>query len=174
MRTWWTSPTCRRGFMTGCWMTASRTPSQPAIRYLLVDEYQDTTHIQERILLRLARAHGNLCVVGDDDQGIYRFRGASVRNLLEFPEHFPDCRTVELIHQLPQQSGYRPPRPTASWPRETGPTPTAARPSGIPKPSRAHAPDAHADYPAVIAVADRGGGGTRRTSVASWWSWSDS
>ena len=82
-------------------------PIAAGIRYLLVDEYQDTTHIQERILLRLARAHGNLCVVGDDDQGIYRFRGASVRNLLEFPEHFSRLPHRGTDHQLPQQPGYR-------------------------------------------------------------------
>ena len=109
-------------------------PIAAGIRHLLVDEYQDTTHIQERILLRLARAHGNLCVVGDDDQGIYRFRGASVRNLLEFPEHFLDCRTVELITNYRSIPGIV---ATANvfMAAETGPTPTAARPSGIPKPS---------------------------------------
>ena len=71
-------------------------PISDGIRYLVCDEYQDTSYVEERLLLRLARTHGNVCVVGDDDQSIYRFRGASVRNLLEFPEHFADCRTVEL------------------------------------------------------------------------------
>ena len=66
------------------------------IRHLLCDEYQDTSHAQERLLRRLARAHGNLCVVGDDDQSLYRFRGADVGNILEFPSRFPDCRVVRL------------------------------------------------------------------------------
>ncbi|MGL5362133.1 MAG: ATP-dependent helicase, partial [Bosea sp. (in: a-proteobacteria)] len=66
--------------------------------YMMVDEYQDTNTIQERILLKLASRHNNLCVVGDDDQSLYRFRGASIRNILEFPQRFPDgaCRQINL------------------------------------------------------------------------------
>ena len=59
------------------------------IQYLMVDEYQDTNTIQERILFKLADPDFNLCVVGDDDQGLYRFRGATIRNILEFPQNFP-------------------------------------------------------------------------------------
>ena len=66
------------------------------IRNLMVDEFQDTSRIQLRILKRLAEVHGNLAVVGDDDQLIYRFRGANVSNLLHFPRHFPGCRAVRL------------------------------------------------------------------------------
>ena len=66
------------------------------VRHLMVDEYQDTSCVQERVLLRLAQAHGNPCVVGDDDQSIYRFRGASVRNLLEFPERFREAAVIRL------------------------------------------------------------------------------
>ena len=64
----------------------------------MVDEYQDTNTIQERILLLLAGEKKNLCVVGDDDQGLYRFRGATIRNILEFPALFDvgQCKLVRL------------------------------------------------------------------------------
>jgi DNA helicase-2/ATP-dependent DNA helicase PcrA len=68
------------------------------LSYLMVDEYQDTNTIQERILLLLAGEKKNLCVVGDDDQGLYRFRGATIRNILEFPALFDNgqCKQVKL------------------------------------------------------------------------------
>lgn len=68
------------------------------ITYLMVDEYQDTNTIQEQILLLLAGRRNNICVVGDDDQGLYRFRGATIRNILEFPQLFPpnNCTQVRL------------------------------------------------------------------------------
>ena len=69
----------------------------PRLRYLLVDEYQDTNYIQEQLLLKLAGTDQNLCVVGDEDQSIYRFRGATVRNILEFPQRVSDCRVIKLI-----------------------------------------------------------------------------
>ena len=66
------------------------------IRYVLVDEYQDTNTIQEQLLLKLTAHTGNLCVVGDEDQSLYRFRGATVRNILEFPTRFPRCPVIKL------------------------------------------------------------------------------
>ena len=66
------------------------------IRYVLVDEYQDTNMVQEQLLLKLSVHSGNLCVVGDEDQSLYRFRGATVRNILEFPGRFPSCPVVRL------------------------------------------------------------------------------
>lgn len=68
------------------------------IKYLMVDEYQDTNTIQETILFDLLGEEQNICVVGDDDQGLYRFRGATIRNILEFPKKFAEgaCRQVRL------------------------------------------------------------------------------
>ena len=62
----------------------------------MVDEYQDTNYVQEQLLLRLAEPQKNICVVGDEDQSLYRFRGATVRNILEFPTHFNKCPSVSL------------------------------------------------------------------------------
>lgn len=59
------------------------------LKYIMVDEYQDTNTIQEFILNRLKDNKNNVCVVGDDDQGLYRFRGATIRNIFEFPKKFP-------------------------------------------------------------------------------------
>ncbi len=71
---------------------------QSALRYLMIDEFQDTNTIQELILRELYAAHNNICVVGDDDQGLYRFRGATIRNILEFPDQFEAeaCKIVKL------------------------------------------------------------------------------
>lgn len=64
--------------------------------YVLVDEYQDTNHAQYQLISLLTHASGNLCVVGDDDQSIYRFRGATIENILRFEEEFPDCTVIRL------------------------------------------------------------------------------
>ncbi|KYG33625.1 ATP-dependent DNA helicase [Priestia endophytica] len=68
------------------------------LHYLMIDEYQDTNTIQEKIIFMLGGKLQNICVVGDDDQGLYRFRGATIRNILEFPKKFKDktCERVEL------------------------------------------------------------------------------
>ncbi|RPH37501.1 ATP-dependent helicase [bacterium] len=65
-------------------------------KYIMVDEYQDTNHMQAEIVRLLALKHGNVMVVGDDAQSIYSFRGATIRNILDFPELFPGCRIIKL------------------------------------------------------------------------------
>lgn len=69
---------------------------QDKFKYILVDEYQDTNHAQYKLVSLLAAKHKNLCVVGDDDQSIYKFRGADIRNILEFENEFTGCKTIKL------------------------------------------------------------------------------
>jgi DNA helicase-2/ATP-dependent DNA helicase PcrA len=69
---------------------------QERFRHLLVDEFQDTNKAQNEIVTTLAKAHRNICVVGDSDQSVYRFRGADIRNILEFEDAFPDATLIVL------------------------------------------------------------------------------
>lgn len=77
------------------------------IRYVMVDEYQDTNHIQEQLILAIGGKFRNICVVGDDDQGLYRFRGATIRNIFEFPKHFGEneCRVIKLEENYRSEKG---------------------------------------------------------------------
>src|SRR5262249_35138447 len=120
------------------------------IRYVLVDEYQDTNHVQEQILLKLVTKTRNLCVVGDEDQSLYRFRGATVRNILEFPHRMPGCAVVKLT------TNYRSHRSiverydrwmaSADWSNSVG-TPFRYDKTVQPDPE-----GEHPDYPAVFAI----------------------
>ena len=69
---------------------------QERFRYIMVDEYQDTNTVQFKFVSLLAARYGNLCVVGDDDQSIYKFRGANIGNILGFERVFPDARVIRL------------------------------------------------------------------------------
>jgi DNA helicase-2/ATP-dependent DNA helicase PcrA len=81
-------------------------------KYVMVDEYQDTNRIQAEIVKLLAAKHTNIMVVGDDAQSIYSFRGATIRNILDFPEEFSECRIIKL------EENYRSTQPILSLTNE--------------------------------------------------------
>ena len=120
------------------------------IKYVLVDEYQDTNYVQEQLLLKLTEKTKNLCVVGDEDQGLYRFRGATVRNILEFPQRMPGCKVIKL------ETNYRSHKSivdrydrwmaSANWENPNG------APFRYDKTIQANPVDDHPRYPAVFAI----------------------
>ena len=69
---------------------------QRRFKYVLIDEYQDTNHLQYLLASALSGMRGNICVVGDDDQSIYKFRGATIENILSFEDRYKNCRTIRL------------------------------------------------------------------------------
>ena len=69
---------------------------QNKFKYILIDEYQDTNPAQFTLVSMLAAGYGNICAVGDDDQSIYAFRGADMRNILEFEQTFPGAKVIKL------------------------------------------------------------------------------
>jgi len=120
------------------------------IQYVMVDEYQDTNFIQEQLLLKLTENSRNLCVVGDEDQSLYRFRGATVRNILEFPQRFPDARVLKLTTNYRSHPAiiqrYDKWMASTDW----------SNPDGVPfrydKTIQADTETVHPDYPAVFAI----------------------
>ena len=120
------------------------------VRYVLVDEYQDTNYIQEQLLLKLTEKSGNLCVVGDEDQSLYRFRGATVRNILEFPQRVPGCKIVKLT------TNYRSHRAIVERYERWMASEDWSNPCGasfrFDKTICANMDTTHLEYPAVIAI----------------------
>ncbi|MSO37854.1 MAG: ATP-dependent helicase [Acidimicrobiia bacterium] len=120
------------------------------LKYVLVDEYQDTNYVQERLLLKLTEATRNLCVVGDEDQSLYRFRGATVRNILEFPQRMPGSASIKLTtnYRSHRQIVERYDRwmASADWSNPSG---QAFRHD---KTITANAAASHPGYPAVLAI----------------------
>jgi DNA helicase-2/ATP-dependent DNA helicase PcrA len=120
------------------------------IRHLLVDEYQDTNFIQEQILFKLSSARNNLSAVGDEDQSLYRFRGATVRNILEFPARMPGCKIIKLTTNYRSHrrivEAYDRWMASADWSNRNG------LPFRYEKTIEAD-PDAdHPEYPAVLSI----------------------
>ncbi len=120
------------------------------VRYVLVDEYQDTNYIQEQLLLKLTEKTRNLCVVGDEDQSLYRFRGATVRNILEFPSRFSECPVVRL------STNYRSHRSIVERYDRWMASADWSNPHGVPfrfaKTIEADPDAGHPDYPAVLSI----------------------
>src|ERR1035437_3004493 len=126
------------------------------IRYMLVDEYQDTNYVQEQLLLKLTEQTGNICAVGDEDQSLYRFRGATVRNILEFPTRFATCRVIKLT------TNYRSHRTIVghydSWMASADWSNARGVPFSYDKTIEADPNGQHPDYPAVISIWGRDAG----------------
>lgn len=120
------------------------------IRYVLVDEYQDTNYIQERLLFKLTERSRNICVVGDEDQSLYRFRGATVRNILEFPQRMPGCAVLGLT------TNYRSHRDIVErydrWMASADWTNPQGAPFRYPKAIKADSAATHPKYPSTIAI----------------------
>lgn len=116
------------------------------LRHLMVDEYQDVSHLMEQMVLRLAGFHGNPAVVGDADQSIYRFRGAGPEALLGFGDRFKHCRLIRLNANH---------RSHPAIVRACNALIAPNHENGFAHAMVAHAPDDHPHYPAVVTVMGR-------------------
>lgn len=118
--------------------------------YVLVDEYQDTNFVQERLLFKLTETTRNLCVVGDEDQSLYRFRGATVRNILEFPQRMPGCAVIKLT------TNYRSHRAIVErydhWMASADWSNSGGTPFRYDKTIEAKEAATHPDYPSAFAI----------------------
>jgi DNA helicase-2/ATP-dependent DNA helicase PcrA len=123
------------------------------IRYVMIDEYQDINHMQEQLLTKLASGTGNICVVGDEDQSLYRFRGATVRNILEFPTRFANCKIVKLTTNYRSHekivTAYDRWMKSANWSNPAGP------PFRFDKTIQPDPRASYPNYPAVFAISGR-------------------
>lgn len=124
---------------------------QSKIQYIMIDEYQDTNYVQEQLVFLLGSRSKNICVVGDDDQSLYRFRGATVRNILEFPDKFGknECKIVRLMlnyRSTPAIVDF-----ASQWMENTGEF-FSWENFRHPKKLEAHKPEAA--YPSVMRLAD--------------------
>ncbi len=114
------------------------------VRYLMVDEYQDTNPVQAELVALLSSVHGNVLAVGDDAQAIYAFRGATVRNILDFAERFPGARVLKL------EENYRSTQPILTLANAV----LQQAKEGYPKALFAHRDDPDAELPAVVSAPD--------------------
>ena len=123
---------------------------QSKIQYIMIDEYQDTNYVQEQLVFLLGSESKNICVVGDDDQSLYRFRGATVRNILEFPDKFgSECKIVRLM--LNYRSTPAIVEFASQWMENTGEF-FSWENFRHPKKLEAHKPES--SYPSVMRLAD--------------------
>jgi len=120
------------------------------VKYVMVDEYQDTNHIQELIVNLLSSGTGNLCVVGDEDQALYRFRGATVRNILEFEQDELGCKSIQLTTNYRSHkdvvAAYNKFMSAHDWTNPTG------VPFRFPKTIVANNEAMHSEYPSVFSI----------------------
>jgi DNA helicase-2/ATP-dependent DNA helicase PcrA len=120
------------------------------VKYVMVDEYQDTNYIQEQIVKILSSSTANLCVVGDEDQSLYRFRGATVRNILEFAQTNVGCQQIslEINYRSHREivSAYNSYMQNHDWANGAEP------PFRFDKRIVPHEPQRHSDYPSVISI----------------------
>ena len=121
-----------------------------SIKYVMVDEYQDTNTIQERIVRELSSVSQNLCVVGDEDQALYRFRGATVRNILEFASATPSCEVVRL--EVNYRSHRRIVDSYSRYMEAHDWTSSGTTPFRYEKSIRPHEPQLHPEYPSVLSI----------------------